>query len=158
MVNERIDLEEICLEFYKDLYKGQPTLEEALMEVFEGLPVAFTEDMNEELTKPFSSMEFFKAIEGMTDGKAPGHEGIPAEFFFKCWKFIGDEFTDMIIQALDRGEFHQGITKGVITLIPKEGDLLDLNYWRPITLLTVMYNFFCQSYANEATTPTYGGD
>lgn len=52
-----------------------------MTEVIEGLTTTFKEDMNEELTKPLSSMEFFKAIEEMVKGKAPGHDGIPMEFF-----------------------------------------------------------------------------
>lgn len=40
-----------------------------MAEVYEGLLVSFTEDMNEELIKSFSTLEFFKAIEGMADGK-----------------------------------------------------------------------------------------
>lgn len=81
MVNKRIEVEEICFEFYKELCECQQIFEVASVEVFEGLPIVFTDDMNEELTKPFS-MEFFKAIEGMTDGKTLGHDGILVEFFF----------------------------------------------------------------------------
>lgn len=36
------------------------------------------------------------------------------------------------------------MTKCLISFIPKEGDLKDLNYWRPITLLTVMYKIFAK--------------
>lgn len=99
-----------------------------MVEVFDGLPVSFTDEMNDELTKPFFAMEFFKGIEGIVDGRAPRHDGIPIEFLTKCWKFIGDEFISMIIHALERGEFHRRVTKGVISLIPKEGDFLDLDH------------------------------
>lgn len=51
----------------------------------------------------------------------------------------------MILQALEKGEFHEGMTKGVIGLIPKDGDLLDLDHWRPITLLTMMYKIFAKA-------------
>ena len=33
----------------------------------------------------------------------------------------------------------------MVCLILKEGDAKDLNYWRPITLLTVIYNFFAKA-------------
>lgn len=77
-----------------------------MAKVLNGLPNSFTEDMNEELIKPFSAMEFFTAIEGMADGKTPGHDGIPIESFKKYWKFIGEEFTAMILHALQQGGFH----------------------------------------------------
>lgn len=84
--------------------------------------------MNEELTKPFAILELFKAIESMANGKAPKHDGIPIEFFKKCWHIVGEEFFDMITKALDRREFHPGMIKGLISFIPKEGDLKDLNH------------------------------
>lgn len=102
VVNKRVELEGISFDFYKALYKRNHISEDALREVLEDLPTSFTKDMNEELVKPFSVMEFYKAIEGMVDGKAPGHDGIPIEFFKKCWRFIGEEFTTMIVQALER--------------------------------------------------------
>lgn len=46
--------------------------------------------MNEELIKPFSALEFLKAIEGMANGKAPGHDGILIEFLKVCWHLVGD--------------------------------------------------------------------
>ena len=51
----------------------------------------------------------------------------------------------MILKDIEEGAFHEGVTRGVINLIPKDGDLKDLNYWRPITLLTVGYNFFAKT-------------
>lgn len=122
MANKHTEVEEICFDFYSLLYKGQPILEETLAEVLDEFQGSFNEDTNEELTKPFSALEFFKAIKVMVDGKALGHDGIPLGFFKKCWKFISDEFTSMILQALEHEEFHPGMTKGVIFLIPKEGD------------------------------------
>lgn len=51
----------------------------------------------------------------------------------------------MLSQAMDNGEFHQDMTKGSISHIPKEGDLKDLDFWRPITLLTVLYKIFAKT-------------
>lgn len=48
----------------------------------------------------------------------------------------------MITRALDMGEFHLRMIKGLVSLILKEGDPKDLNYWRFITPLTVMYKIF----------------
>lgn len=89
VVNKKAELEDIFFDFYSTLYKGPHTSEGAMMEVFDGLQVSFTEDMNTKLTKPFTIMEFFKAIEGMADGKALRHDGIPVEFFKKCWNLLG---------------------------------------------------------------------
>lgn len=46
--------------------------------------MTFINAMNEELIKPFTPLELFKAIKKMARKKAPGHDGIPIEFFKKC--------------------------------------------------------------------------
>lgn len=51
----------------------------------------------------------------------------------------------MITKAIEKWKFHQTITKGVVSLIPKDKDLKNLNFWRPITLLRVMYKIFAKN-------------
>lgn len=77
--------------------------------------------------------------------KTPGHDGIPIEFFQQCWPTIGEDFLLMIRKGMEKGVLHEGVTKGLISLIPKEGDSKDLNYWRPITLLTVSYKVLAKT-------------
>ena len=51
----------------------------------------------------------------------------------------------MLLRSIERGVLHEGVTKRIICLIPKEGDSKDLNYWRPITLLTLIYKIFAKT-------------
>ena len=141
---KREDLERICLDFYKDLYIHKEIIEEALTEITEGLPALFTEAMNEALDQEIMEEELRSATKAMAKRKAPGYDGIPIEFFQKFWPTIGQDFHRMIITSIEEGKLHDGITKGVISLIPKEGDNKDLNYWRPIILLTVSYKIFAK--------------
>ena len=46
---------------------------------------------------------------------------------------------------MENGALHKGVTKGLISLISKEGDSKDLNYWRPITLLMASYKVFAKT-------------
>lgn len=64
----------------------------------------------------------------------------------------------MIARALDMEESHPRMTKRLLSPIPKEDDLENLNYWRPITLLIVMHKIFVkamqlglQSHVKEVT-------
>lgn len=54
-----------------------------MVEVLKDLLASFIQNMNEELTKPFSTLKFFMAIEVMANSKAQGHNGIPIEFFLR---------------------------------------------------------------------------
>ena len=81
----------------------------------------------------------------MAKGKAPGYDGIPIEFSQKLWVTIGNDFHRILFKSIEEGTIHEGVTRGLISLIPKEEDTKDLNYWRPITLLTNSYKIFANT-------------
>ena len=91
------DLDRICLDFYQDLYRHRVIEEEALLEVMEGVPATFTPAMNEVLGKEILERELRGAVDSMAKGKAPGHDGIPVEFYQKMWPTIGKDFHRMIL-------------------------------------------------------------
>ena len=142
---KREDLERICLDFYKQLYQHKEITEETLTEVFEGFPDMITEAMYGPLRRDITEKELFTAVADMAKGKAPGHDGIPIEFYQKLWSTIGGDFYKMILKGIEEGALHEGMTKGLISLILKEGDAKNLNYWRPITLLTTSYKIFAKT-------------
>ena len=51
----------------------------------------------------------------------------------------------MLTRGMENRVLHEGVTKGLISLIPKDGDTKDLNYWRPITLLTANFKIFTKT-------------
>ena len=142
---KRDDLDTICYDFYKNLYGHKEVSEEAIMEVFTGFRVSFSEEMNASLTKEITERELGGVVRDIAKGKAPGHDRIPIEFFQRLWPTVGQDFLLMLVRNMERGELHEGVTRGVICLIPKEGDPKDLNHWRPITLLPMIYNFFAKT-------------
>ena len=75
------DLDIIYQDFYKDLYKHKDIEEEAFLSVMEGVLATFTTAMNESLAKEVSEKELRGAVNSMAKGKAPGHDGIPVEFY-----------------------------------------------------------------------------
>lgn len=146
------DLSKICFDFYGELYKHKEVSEEACSEVFEGFPVTFADSMNKNMAKEIMVEELAKAISSMAKGKAPGHDGISMEFFQKLWQTVGQNFHQMVVRGIEHGELHERVTKGLISLIPKDGNNKDLNHWRPITLLTSIYNFFAKTLQLKAPT------
>jgi hypothetical protein len=80
----------------------------------------------------------------MAKSKAPRYDGISLEFFQQTWPYICLDYHAMILQGIEEGTLHEGITKGLISLIPKERDKADFNFWRPITLFTASYKIFAK--------------
>jgi hypothetical protein len=82
----------------------------------------------------------------MAKGKASSNDRNLLEFFQKFWPYVCLDYHAMIFQRFEGGGMlHEGISKKLISLIPKKGDKANLNYWRPITLLTVVYKIFAKT-------------
>ncbi len=89
--------------------------------------------------------EILKAIHALPKGKAPGHDGIPMEFFQECANEVAPMLLKAFTAMLDTGEASASINKGLITLIPKYGDHSKLDNWRPITLLGNVYKILAKA-------------
>ena len=87
----------------------------------------------------------------MEVNKDPGPDGFPAEFYQKFWGVIKDDLMDLFRQ------FQQGtlplyrLNFGVITLIPKKENAVQIQQYRPICLLNVSFNFFTKVATNRVT-------
>jgi hypothetical protein len=90
--------------------------------------------MNSECTQKLSLEEVVEAITSLPKGKAPGHDGLPIEFFQENV----EETTPTLLLAframLSSGLTSAFINKSRIILIPKSEDDSKLGNWRPITL------------------------
>jgi hypothetical protein len=81
----------------------------------------------------------------MATGRSPGPDGILTEFYSRYWDILGEDFTKMITHTIEIHRLLAGMTNGLITLIPKEGDKELLSNWRPITLLNSAYKIFAKT-------------
>ncbi len=95
---------------------------EAQAECWTSVPVKVAHDTNTNLTRALTVQDVLDAIKALPKGKAPGHDGIPMEFFHE----YADEVAPTLLQAFTT-MFNSGATsaysnKGLITLIPKTGD------------------------------------
>ena len=71
----------------------------------------------------------------MKCGKAPGKDGITNEIY----KSLPSQFLQVLVKfLLESGRIPQCWCTGVIVPIPKNGDNLDVNNYRGITLLPVI--------------------
>lgn len=86
-----------------------------------------------------SIQEIADAIKALKDNKAPSLDGLPTEFYKANLDWVTHDLYDIYNEALDNGTLGEFINKGIVKLIPKDGDKVLIKNWRPITLLNISY-------------------
>ena len=89
------------------------------------------------------------ALKSMLNNKAPSVSGFSKEFFLYFWDELGDLVVDYINQAREKGRFFVTQRRGVITLIPKNGDQTLLGNKRAICLLDIVYKIVAKVLATR---------
>ncbi len=149
------DLIDYITEYYKRLYtSGASTLgtKETQELCWLSVLAKVGEDTNSLLTQKLTLVEVHGAIRALPKGKAPGHNGVPMEFFHECAQEVAPDLLNAFTAMLKAGETSPFNNKGQITLIPKSGDQARLGNWRPITLLDSLYKILAKLLAGRVQT------
>lgn len=110
-----------------------------------------TDDESESLITMFTQEEVQTVIFQMERNKALGPDGFPAEFYQDFSETIKDDFMDLF------QDFHEGILPlfilnfGIITLLPKMTEAVQIQQYRPICLLNVSVKIFTKVVVNRLT-------
>lgn len=101
--------------------------------------------------QPLSLAEVLQSVKAMPNGKTPGSDGFPVDFYKLFWKDVGQFLHRSLCHALKTESL--SITQGIITCLPK-GDKPRqfLKNWRPITLLNVDYKIVSACLAKRLKT------
>jgi hypothetical protein len=84
--------------------------------------------------------------------KAPGPDGFPAEFYQTFWEVIKGDLMSMFNQ-LHSGDLQLfKLNFGVITLLPKKENAIQIQQYRPICLLNVSFKIFTKVATIRANT------
>ena len=82
----------------------------------------------------------------LQSGKAPGMDGLPADFFKSFWDILGQDLLEVVNDSIQNGRLPLSCRR-VITLLPKKGDLQELKNWRPVSLLCTDYKILSKALA-----------
>ena len=91
--------------------------------------------------------ECFEALTGMARQKAPGLDGLPAEYYLRFWSVLGQDLVQVLNSCYRAGSLTLSQRRGVISLSFKKGGCLDMRNWRPISLLNVDYKLAAHAVA-----------
>lgn len=72
--------------------------------------------------------------------KLIGCGDLESSIFFLLWQYYR-----MVHESISKGEFPNGVNKGLITLIFWFGDKKELGNWQPIILLNIAYKIYAKA-------------
>ncbi|KAI4874448.1 hypothetical protein NFI96_005558 [Prochilodus magdalenae] len=147
LLSEPAEIRKRTVSFFSKLYdseqSGAPELEESFLHKLPKL----TWRSAEMLDRALSLDELYTALQGMENGRAPGINGLPVEFYKSFWSVLGQDVLDVLRASLVEGKLQLSFRRAVLTLLPKKGDLTDLKNWRPVSLLCTDYKLLSESLA-----------
>ena len=103
------------------------------------------------LTADFSEDEVHDAIMQMEHNKAPGPDGFPAEFYQRFWEVIKKDLMAMFAHFKSGGLPLYKLNFGIITLLPKKENAVQIQQYRPICLLNVSFKIFTKVSTNRVS-------
>ena len=133
--------------FYSSLFTAGPTDASVQASLLSNLSSSLSPDQSALCEGLLSAEECFSALAGMAKRKAPGCDGLPAEFYLKFWNVLGRDLVDVLNSCYSSGAMSLSQRRGVISLSFKKGDRLDARNWRPISLLNVDYKLAARTVA-----------
>lgn len=126
--------------FYYSLYKSECSSDEAQLDnFFQSLNIpSIDSETSSRLDVPFSVEEVKKALSAMQNGKCPGPDGFPTEFFKAFADKLSPLLLNMFNDSLESGTLPLTLRQATISLILKKGkDPLSCSNYRPISLSCV---------------------
>ena len=147
IVSSPVDLCQSFLSFYSSLFSAEPTDASVQATLLSNLSSSLSSSQAAVCEGFLSLDECFSALSGMAKRKAPGLDGLPAEFYIKFWSVLGGDLVDVLNSCYRSGAMSLSQRRGVISLSFKKGDRLDARNWRPITLLNVDYKLAARAIA-----------
>ena len=85
----------------------------------------------------------------MKHNSVPGPDGFPAEFFQKFWELIHMDIWNLFKDFYDGNLDIERLNYGMVTLLPKVDNVVNMKNFRPICLLNVCYKIITKVLNNR---------
>ena len=119
--------------------------------LFEGLRLKTLSELEKaEIGRPIELQEISEALRTMKNGKTPGSDGFPAEFYKMFWSELKYFLLRVYKEVFANASLPVTMREGILILIPKGDKPRDqIGSYRPITLLNVCYKILAGALANR---------
>ncbi|GKV10561.1 hypothetical protein SLEP1_g21905 [Rubroshorea leprosula] len=101
------------------------------------------------LVDNFTEEEVKKAAWDCGVTKAPGPDGFNFRFIREMWEVLKEDIMGFIQEFHENGKLVRGLNESFIVLIPKKENPLELEDFRPISLIGAMYKILTKILANR---------
>ena len=139
------------VEFYKNLFTSELRNDNQNDKTFflNSVDKELSETSKNNLDSDIQISEIISSIKKMPNGKSPGSDGLPVEFYKIFWNDIGNDYFEVIQSGLDNEELSYTQYLAVISLLYKKGPREDVRNWRPISLLNIDYKIISKVLAER---------
>ncbi|XP_020096969.1 uncharacterized protein LOC109716078, partial [Ananas comosus] len=143
----QVDITNEFCRFYLSLWMPN-TRTDSMPVSWPDLP-AISQENAEVLIKPIEDLEIKQALWSMPNGKAPGPDGLQAEFFKNYWDIVGLDLCKAIKHFFLHANLPKGWGQTYITLVPKKENPSRVADFRPISLCNVCYKIISKILVNR---------
>ena len=139
-----------CKKFFSDLYTKTQTNAQIQEKLLNPLKAKITNEDNKKLTQQITFAELKTAIFQLENGKSPGIDGIPIEFYKSYYEYIKNDLLQLYNSILfGNDNLTTSMNQAIITLLPKNDKKENLKNWRPISLLCSDYKILTKILSNR---------
>ena len=108
--------------FYQNLYQTKATDSDCVKSFLNDLNIPqLSQEQKQSCEGGITAEECSEILETFQNNKSPGNDGIPIEFYKKCWNLICEPFINCVNESFKKEETSNSQRQAVITLIEKKG-------------------------------------
>jgi hypothetical protein len=113
------------------------------------LELVISDNMNQDLCKPYTDEEISHALFQIGPLKALGPDGFPTCFFQKNWELMKADVIQAMKQFFQSGTMPACVNETAIVLLPKKDEPEVLRDFRPISLCNIIYKVVYKCLVNR---------
>lgn len=117
VVEDKQKIGEMMASYFSELFTTAAPSD--LDPILQGIERKVTPQMNQELTREYTTSDVEVALKQMKSISAPGPDGMPPIFFKHYWNTVGPDVLSATLSVLNSGIIPPNINHTFISLIPK---------------------------------------
>ena len=142
-------MQDVACGYWQDLWKKRLTVKAQQEKLLSIIRRKISPMAKRALNMPLSQKEVASAIKLLSNGKSPGIDGLPIEWYKRFSKSITPILCAALQYMIDQKCMLKDMTTAVVVLLFKKTDPTRMKYYRPISLLCTDYKILAKIIAER---------